>query len=919
MGASNGLNDRAVEVGVVQHADGRRGIARDAELIVECLRGGVLRQRGAPDPAVRMLELPGSSSAGLEVWRREIQSLDIVVIPEQLAAEAIGVALNREVRVVYIPNADWAIRGTVAKWVSETSRLVGRGMEVWAKTAAWYARLAEVGDNATLIPWIALDRVDRDRAASTNGPVRFFANLGLGGWQNRRGADIVLAAWRELDAAPTEASLTVKAAQNLPSLEALRQAGAHVVVADWTRAESEAAWLEADAGLYPTRWDGFGLSLSEALNAGCPMIAPDAWPMNEQVIDGHNGLLIARRRIDDMRLAPRCEPNPVELAGAMRRLIDDRALLRRLTAPQPGARIAEQYAMRLQIRARLLGEPTPSVLVIRSDGESTSSVGRRSEDHWAEALTRHGYQVTVIAQREVRRLRGQIEVDAVLTGKPTLSDLDKLRSVAGSAPLICWHHDLTDVTPSRLAWQKAVIGKVELALVPEDQLERFDGLGHVATLMPGPKAKQRRPPLSRRQLEPRIVFLGGTVAAHTAPRLEIVGALAAASLPISVYSLPNQWRELGIETEPPVWDDDAQSVYDGAVGVSVSRGPDSRFYSSNRLFNIGAAGALPLVRTFHGLETLYPPHTCVSFDTADDAVRLARDIVADPAAYESIRSAATEHTWRHHTWDDRISEILQFLPMLRVQVSTAAPATKVGNQPETPAPNADLALPATQPQAERQAPKFADMWNKRAAKLGRRAVGHIAWNDERFARESEELWGRVEPILRRHILPEDRVLLDFGCGVGRYSSRLAALGPTVVGVDQSQAMVSLARDAEPMVRFEVLGDGGRIPLKSKSVDVLWTCTVLQHIPDAELADRLREIRRVLRPGALVVLFENRGLGARTSGSGHVVFRPDSEYTHYFPGTELVDEWAIEREPHFLMAGRVNKVKTARAAGRKVVQ
>lgn len=43
---------------------------------------------------------------------------------------------------------------------------------------------------------------------------------------------------------------------------------------------------------YPSRWEGFGLSLLEALHAGVPALATDGWPINELVDDGINGILL---------------------------------------------------------------------------------------------------------------------------------------------------------------------------------------------------------------------------------------------------------------------------------------------------------------------------------------------------------------------------------------------------------------------------------------------------------------------------------------------------------------------------------------------------------------------------------------------------------------------------------------------------
>ena len=47
------------------------------------------------------------------------------------------------------------------------------------------------------------------------------------------------------------------------------------------RADLSAALRDADAVLYPSRWEGLGLSLLEALHAGVPALVTDGWPMNE--------------------------------------------------------------------------------------------------------------------------------------------------------------------------------------------------------------------------------------------------------------------------------------------------------------------------------------------------------------------------------------------------------------------------------------------------------------------------------------------------------------------------------------------------------------------------------------------------------------------------------------------------------------
>ena len=82
-----------------------------------------------------------------------------------------------------------------------------------------------------------------------------------------------------------------------------------------------------DVCLGPSRWEGLGLFLYEAVAFGMPQITNDSPPMNEVVRDGVNGLLVADVQDDD---APSGIPSmKPDVAGADRR---DRA------ARRPGER-----------------------------------------------------------------------------------------------------------------------------------------------------------------------------------------------------------------------------------------------------------------------------------------------------------------------------------------------------------------------------------------------------------------------------------------------------------------------------------------------------------------------------------------------------------------------------------------------------
>jgi SAM-dependent methyltransferase len=173
-------------------------------------------------------------------------------------------------------------------------------------------------------------------------------------------------------------------------------------------------------------------------------------------------------------------------------------------------------------------------------------------------------------------------------------------------------------------------------------------------------------------------------------------------------------------------------------------------------------------------------------------------------------------------------------------------------------------------------------WEERARRHGARAVlnlGHPEHeSDAVTCRQAEEIF----PHLLRWLAGDERIALDFGCGPGRFTGRLAdAIRGRAIGVDPIRALIELAPRG-PGVDY-LVSDGRRIPLGDASVDLAWVCLVLGGIPNARLAETAAEIYRVLRPGGLLFLVENTSAKASFP---HWAFRPVASYQRLFPGAGL---------------------------------
>jgi SAM-dependent methyltransferase len=113
-------------------------------------------------------------------------------------------------------------------------------------------------------------------------------------------------------------------------------------------------------------------------------------------------------------------------------------------------------------------------------------------------------------------------------------------------------------------------------------------------------------------------------------------------------------------------------------------------------------------------------------------------------------------------------------------------------------------------------------------------------------------------------LPPRASVLDVGCGEGRQSLELARrFGVEVVGVDPVVRHIELSNEAlaaaagnDPSltarVRFAI-GAAESLPVGDATTDLVWCREVLVHV--ADLAGAFAEFRRVLRPGARVLVYQ----------------------------------------------------------------
>jgi ubiquinone/menaquinone biosynthesis C-methylase UbiE len=127
-------------------------------------------------------------------------------------------------------------------------------------------------------------------------------------------------------------------------------------------------------------------------------------------------------------------------------------------------------------------------------------------------------------------------------------------------------------------------------------------------------------------------------------------------------------------------------------------------------------------------------------------------------------------------------------------------------------------------------------------------------------------------------LPQVGDIADLGCGPADDGALFTQAGHRVVGIDRSAGMLVYAAKALP--RLVIQADLRRLPLVSESLDGIWCCAALLHVPHDQTMAALGEMRRILRRDGHLALVTAVGQGARP------------EPVPYAPGTQ---RWFFYRE------------------------
>lgn len=182
----------------------------------------------------------------------------------------------------------------------------------------------------------------------------------------------------------------------------------------------------------------------------------------------------------------------------------------------------------------------------------------------------------------------------------------------------------------------------------------------------------------------------------------------------------------------------------------------------------------------------------------------------------------------------------------------------------------------------------------------------------------------------RRFVRSNSVLLEIGAGDCALASAAAGHVLSVVALDVSTFILSCAKVPENVHR--VVSDGIRLPLPEDSVDVAYSCQLMEHLHPDDSLEQLGEIVRVLRRGGTYVcVTPNRLTGPHDvsryfddEATGlHLKEYTISELSALFRGAGFRDVRAyvgtrgvFARVPLFVMRGAERAVGMLRPAARR---
>lgn len=200
-------------------------------------------------------------------------------------------------------------------------------------------------------------------------------------------------------------------------------------------------------------------------------------------------------------------------------------------------------------------------------------------------------------------------------------------------------------------------------------------------------------------------------------------------------------------------------------------------------------------------------------------------------------------------------------------------------------------------------------WHQRVSKYGKRAVLNLGHKNDDFDTITAKQKSEIFPHFISSLNGSERLLLDYGCGPGRFTNELAQLiGGRAIGVDVVKSLLDMAQTGDK-VEYRLLSaqpghDHASIPFPNESFDIIWVCLVMGGLSKDAFYQATVEMERVLKRDGLLFLVENT---SEKENSKHWKFMSINDYKKAFSFINLTHVYDYDDlgERISIMVGRKN--------------
>lgn len=167
-------------------------------------------------------------------------------------------------------------------------------------------------------------------------------------------------------------------------------------------------------------------------------------------------------------------------------------------------------------------------------------------------------------------------------------------------------------------------------------------------------------------------------------------------------------------------------------------------------------------------------------------------------------------------------------------------------------------------------------WNQRSIAFGEKSVLN-ADSKLTLAESTDMQWANLNKVLIDLKTNSFNDVLDFGCGSGRFTIKLAEyFNCRALGLDPSEYLISIAKSSKN-VQFQLLRSL-KLDFEDSSFDLIFICLVFGGVKASNINAIVNELERVLKPGGHIVLAENTSLNNNT---GDWITRSLGDYIELF--------------------------------------